>query len=74
MVMLIIMNFPIKNGGSKPIVFCEGLPEGISPYIHLNIPTSPNWAFPEIGLPPNHHPLLLGILYEINYPAMEVPH
>ena len=30
----------MQNGASKPIVFCERLPECISPYIHLNIPTS----------------------------------
>ena len=26
------------------------------------------WGFPEIGLPPGHHPLLDGIFHEINHP------
>ena len=28
------------------------------------------WRFPEMGVPPSHHPFLDGILYEINHPAI----
>ena len=31
------------------------------------------WWFPEIGLPPNHHPFRIGIFPEINHPAIGVP-
>ena len=39
-------------------------------------PNNPNmdiyqiWRFPEIGLPPVHHPFIDAICHEINHPAM----